>query len=264
MGLLDSLNKKAQQQWAQNLTLAQIEEYERQGMDMSEYRIQYEERKKQEQELVDAIALDKLDAYKKTRSAEDPFLTDVVKFNGFSEKEKATLELAPLVYGRVVQAHGSLFKPCKTPGRVGIVFLFALDDAHRYDMEWLAKTANRISEMKESVENQPKSIWDKISGLFDLEKNAIIAHFMEAKRLKAVPEDCRKIIGGLRDEHSHFCFPLGASLSEGAEAWCSTYVLNFEAGKLPFDCIPHNRIIPFLLAKPPKEIRLIPPKYYTK
>jgi Rod binding domain-containing protein len=34
----------ATQQWAENLTLEQIEEYERQGLDMSEYRLMREKR----------------------------------------------------------------------------------------------------------------------------------------------------------------------------------------------------------------------------
>jgi hypothetical protein len=268
MGLLDSLNQKAQQQWAQDLTLAQIEEYERQGMDMSEYRAQYEERQRQAQELADAIALDKLEAYKKTRQAEDAFVTDVAGFNGLADKKKQQLELAPLAYGRVVQAHRSLFKPGKEGNRAGIVFLFALDDEHRYNQEWLAKTAGRILQMKESVDNQPKNIWDTVCGMFDLEKKALIAHFMEAKRLKCIPEDCRKFIGALRNDSSYFCFPLGQSLSDGADAWCATYTLDKQSN-LPMSCIPPNRIIPFLLSEPPKKnqfaaIQLIPPAYYTK
>jgi hypothetical protein len=46
-----------------------------------------------------------LDTYKHARSAEDAFVNDVVKFNGLSDGKKPVLELAPLVYGKVVQAY---------------------------------------------------------------------------------------------------------------------------------------------------------------
>ncbi|MCL1938074.1 MAG: hypothetical protein FWF52_06745 [Candidatus Azobacteroides sp.] len=277
MKLFSSQTEAAKKQWAQNLTLEQIEEYERKGMDMSEYRRQYEEnraaKQKEMQERMDAIALEKLDAYKNARSAEDAFIVDVAKFNKLSDKEKSKLELAPLVYGRVVQAHWELFKPNANDKYArGIVFLFALDDAHRYNEEWLAKTANRISEMKESVDkNQSKGIGNTLINLFNLEKNAIVASIVESQKLKTVPEDCRELIKTLRNDRSSFCFPLSKTLADDADAWCATYTLD-KASKLPQSRIPYNRIIPFLLSEQPKRkflgitnsIQLIPPTYYTK
>ncbi|MDR1200076.1 MAG: hypothetical protein LBL58_00405 [Tannerellaceae bacterium] len=252
MGFLESLGKAmekmakivapqeqaTEQAWAEELTLEQIEEYERQGLDMSPYRKMREDKIAARQKLIDdsinAMALGKLDKYKKARSAEDAFVTDVAKFNGISDKNKAKLELAPLVYGRVVQAFNALYDPNENTDNAGIVFVFALDDAHCYDEAWLAKTAERISEMKEGG---------------------------------TVPPDCQKFIETLRDDSSYFCVKLGESLSEGADAWCATYWLKKQS-QLPLGYIPHCRIIPFLLSTLPThnnvEIELIPPDYYSE
>jgi hypothetical protein len=227
-----------EQAWAENLTLEQIEEYERQGLDMSPYRKMRDDKIAAGQKLIDdsinAMDLGKLDKYKKARSAEDAFVVDVAKFNGISGKYIAELELAPLVYGRVVQAFNALYEPGDTDN-AGVVFVFALDEAHRYDEAWLAKIAERISEMKNSD--------------------------------GAVPPDCRKFIETLRDDSSYFCVKLGESLNEGADAWCVTYWVKKQS-QLPLGYIPHCRIIPFLLTTPPThnnvEIKLIPPAYYTK
>ena len=275
MGLLSKMTEKATKEWAQNLTLEQIEEYERQGMDMSEYRIIYEEQQAEKQRLIDAIDLGKLDKYKNARSTEDDFVNEVAKFNKMPDKKKQKLETAPLVYGRVVQAHSALFKPDpKNKSGCGIVFLYALDDAHRYDEEWLAKTANRISEMKESVNNQPPGTMEKIFHLLKLDNNFLfsitIGSMIEKKRVKFLPEDCRDFIRILCLDSGSFGFKLGETLSDGADAWCATYTLS-DQSKLPMAQIPHNRIIPFLLSGDPANFsgisdaaQLIPPAYYTK
>jgi hypothetical protein len=204
---------------------------------MSPYRKMREDKLAARQKLIDdsinAIDLGKLERYKKARSAEDAFVNDVAKFNGIPDKRKSELELAPLVYGRVVQAHHALYEPGDTD-QAGIVLVFALDEAHSYDEAWLAKTAERISEMKNS---------------------------------DTVPPDCKKFIETMRDDRSYFCVKLGESLSEGADAWCATYWVKRQS-QLPLGYIPHNRIIPVLLSTLPTpdnvEIALLPPAYYTK
>ncbi|MDR0232680.1 MAG: hypothetical protein LBI82_11260 [Dysgonamonadaceae bacterium] len=273
MGLLSKMTEKATKEWAQNLTPEQIEEYERQGMDMSEYKIIAEEHQAEQQRLTDAINLSMLDKYKKNRGAN--FIDEVAKFNKMSEKRKPKLETAPLVYGRVVQAHSALFKSNpKNKSGAGIVFLFALDDAHRYDEEWLAKTANRIAEMKESVINQPDSMMEKICSSLNLDNNFLfsitIGSMMEKKKVKFLPEDCRSFIRTLCNDSSTFGYKLGESLSDGADAWCATFSLH-DQSKLPMAQIPQNRIIPFLLSEEPQSFRgvsdvaqLIPPAYYMK
>ena len=276
MGLLSKMQEKATKQWAQNLTLEQIEEYERQGMDMSEYRVIYEENQAEKQRIADAIDLSRLDRYKKTGSMDDAFVEDVAKFNKLSDKKKQLLEQAPLVYGRVVQAYSPLYKPTasKKNDGGGIVFVFALDNAHCYNEEWLAKTAKRISAMKDSVDEQPVSLFEKICGFFSINNNFFISIILDKKKIKIVPEDSRDFITILRSDTSSFCMPLTQSLNdEGADAWCATYSLD-DQNKLPLSCIPPGRIIPFLLTEQLKEkkfggsitdsAQLIPPAYYTK
>ena len=279
MNFLTSQTEAVMKQWAQNLTLEQIEEYERQGMDMSEYRIIYEERQAAEQRVINAIALEKLDAYKNIRSAEDDFVNDVAKFNKLSDKKKQSLEQVSLVYGKVVQANSALFKPCEDEDNDGggIVFLFALDAAHRYNEEWLTKTAERISEVKESVPELPETTTEKIFRLLGLKNSFLyditIGSKQEAKKFEFLPEDCREFIGILSNDSSSFCLPVGKTLNEeGADAWCATLSLD-DQRQLPFSQIPHNQIVPLLLTEPPKKkdfggmddyALLIPPTYYTK
>ena len=275
MGLLSKMTEKRVNEWAQNLTIEQIEEYERQGMDMSEYRIIYEQRQEEKQQLIDAIDFSKLDKYKKSRSAGDAFVEDVAKFNKLSDKRKQLLEQAPLVYGRVVQANSALFKSNpKNKDGGGIVFLYALDDAHRYDEEWLAKTANRISEMKENAQNQPETTIEKIARFLGLSNNFIykitVGAAQEKKKVNFLPEDCREFIQVLSIGGGSFWFKLGETLSDGANAYCATFSV-WDQSKLPMAQIPPNRIIPLLVTeqKPNylsglNDAALIPPAYYTK
>jgi len=273
MGLLSKMQEKATQEWAKNLTLEQIEEQERLGVDMSEYRIIYEEQQSEKQRLIDAIDLSKLDKIKNARTPE--FIDEVAKFNKLSDKKKPLLEQAPLVYGKVVQAHSALYKANpKNKDGGGIVFLYALDDKHRYDEEWLTKTAKRISEMKDSYDNQPESMMEKIFRLLSISDGFIyqitVGNMIKKKKTKFLPEDCRNFIRTLSNDSSSFGLKLGESLSDGADAWCATYSL-CDQNKLPMAHIPHNKIIPFLLTEDPKGYggisdvaQLIPPTYYTK
>jgi len=206
---------------------------------------------------------------------DDAFVEDVAKFNKLSDKKKQLLEQAPLVYGRVVQANSALFKSNpKNKDGGGIVFLYALDDAHRYDEEWLAKTANRISEMKESAQNQPETMVEKIFRLLGLKDNFIysitVGSAQEKKKVNFLPEDCREFISTLCLDGGSFWFKLGETLSDGADAYCATFSV-WDQSKLPMAQIPSNRIIPLLITeqKPNylsglNEAALIPPEYYTK
>jgi len=272
MGLLSKMTENATKEWAQNLTLEEIEEYERQGMDMSEVRILYEEHQAEKQRLIDAVDLSMLDKYKNARSADDDFVNEVAKFNKLSDKKKRKLEQAPLVYGKVIQAHNALFKSNpKNKDGAGIVFLYAVDDAHRYDEEWLNKTATRIKDMRNAVnENEPQGFLYTLIRLLQLENNFFVSSHLQKERLKVIPEDCRTLIGQLCNDRSSFCLRLDDTLSDGAEAWCVTYSL-WDQSKLPMAQIPHNRILPLLLTDQPEgyggmddAAQLIPPAYYTK
>jgi len=279
--------EEATRQWAQSLTLEQIEEYERKGMDMTPYRLIRDEYLAEKQRFIDEnkafIDMDKLEKYKRTpRSADDNFLNDVAEINGTSDKKKQLLETAPLVYGRVVQANYALFTPNKDDiGARAMVLVFAMDDEHRYNVEWLAKTAERISEIKDNVNSfEPQGILYTIIRLLSMQDTGFIKSHIESKKLENAPADCREFIKILRDDKSSFCFPLGSSISEGADAWCSTCYIP-KPSYLPMSVIPYNRIIPLLISEPPKQykatsllgtvatlgknvIEMIPPAYYSK
>ena len=273
MGLFSKMAENATRDWAKNLTPEQIAEYERQGLDMSEYKIINEEHRAEQQRMADAIDLSMLDKFKKSRSAD--FVDAVAKFNKLSDKKKKKLEEAPLVYGKVVQAHYTLFTPNpKNKDGAGIVFLYAKDDAHCYDDEWLTNTVNRILEMVESAKNQPETKTEKIARLLGLKNSFLFSMTVgskeEKKKVQFLPEDCRELIQILSSDTSRFCLKLGPSLSDGADAWCGTYAL-WDQSKLPMAQIPQNRIIPLLLTYQPQgyggiedDAQLIPPAYYTK
>ena len=68
--------------------------------------------------------------------------------------------------------------------------------------------------------------------------------------------------------HKVFVFPLGPSLSGGADAWCVTWKFEKQT-VLPGNRLPEDGIVPFLLEAPPKKqlpIQLcpIPRVYYQK
>jgi hypothetical protein len=237
-GLVAKQMQNAMAEGAKSMTVEEIEEYERQGLDMSEFRkIQTDETDRQKRLAEDSkavIDLSKLDAYK-TGIIDSAFAGEVSKFNHTLEKK---MEKAVLVYGCVVQAHSLLWEPQKKDdSSVALVFVFALDDAHRFDIEWLQRKAGEIKAMKDGA---------------------------------PVPADCRTLIETLRDDSSMFCFQLGENVSKGADAWCATCMnISEQSKQLPLGYIPYNRIIPvFLTEKPvnkkPVDMQLIPPACYTK
>lgn len=232
-------NSSTMKNWEENMTLEEIEDLERQGCDMTEYRKKYEAREAakaaRRNRNLEMMDFDKLNIYKATpRALDSEFVKEVAALGKLSKKREAKLVDAKIVYGAVVQAHSDLWEP-GTGGPMAAVFVFALDDAHMYDQEWLRKTAENISKMKESVD---------------------------------IPKDSREFIETLRDDQSIFCFKLGESLSEGADAWCVTYAIDKQVN-LPDRCLPACRILPLMLLDYPEynqvaDIELIPAKYFTK
>ena len=266
MGLLSKMNEKALQDWANNLTPEQIEEYERQGMDMSEYKVIVEERMAEERRMAEAVDLSMLDRIKTTRTPE--FVDEVARFNKMSDKNKPKLETATLVYGKVVQASGGMFKS-DPKGTGALVILYALDEAHRYDREWLTKTAERIYELKKEFQNKPKTGVQKFAGMLGMGDNILynltIGNAQDKKKSEYLPEDIRGLIRCIALDGGSFHIKVGASLAGGAEAWCGTLEFIEDQKKLPFAKIPDNRFIPLLIAGDDSDdVQLIPPRYYTK
>ena len=68
------------------------------------------------------------------------------------------------------------------------VFVFALDQKHIHDTEWLKQIAEEINVLQDADQ---------------------------------IPGDCRKLIQTLRDDTSEFCFRIGKSVCGDANAWCA-------------------------------------------
>lgn len=234
--------------WEAAMTEEEIAAMEKQGYDMSSVRGKKagmaaeeaaEEAAFEARRAATAVPTDlkKLVPFQSTpRSTESGFFKDVAGKAPLFGKDKwrDKFATAPLIYGAVVQANSALWLPGREDD-LPAVFVFALDSAHIYDVEWLSATAEKISGMKES---------------------------------DAVPSDCEEFINILRDDQSEFCFPLGASLAGGADAWCVTYKFDTQT-ILPGTRLPEDGIVPFLLeAKPKKQIpvqlAVIPGKYYQE
>ena len=230
------------------MTLERIEEFEKQGYDMTEHRqkLQERERKPEErrrrlEEDAARISLDMLDKYKtSTGDANSEFVTETAAFNNkgkATDKNKDRIAASKLVYSIVVQAYSPLYDPDRTENG-GAVLLYALDEVHRFDINWLKATAKRIMELKQSA---------------------------------SVPADSLKFIETLRNDTSIFVYKMGAGIGGEAEAWCST-MFSAERNVFPLNYVPLTRILPILITVGeghPKEdyssgIQLIPPKFYIK
>ena len=250
MGIMDSLGKamskllSSQAQageaiWVERMTMEEIEEMEAKGCDMTEYRAKYAEREARKaaeiKRRLDAIDYSLLDPYRNTpREIESAFVKDVISVNSLYLTKKQKIADAKVVYGAVVQAHFGLWE-AGDYGSMAAVFVFALDEKHIFDVEWLLETAGKISEMKESSN---------------------------------VPGDCLKFINLLRNDQSQFCCKLGESLCGEADAWCTTYAFSDQT-VLPDKYLPQNKIVPFLLMEPAKDgwsadLEIVPVKYYNK
>ena len=233
--------------WEAAMTEEEIAEMEKKGYDMSSVRGMQAENAAQEAADEAAFAeqrqatavptdLNKLTPYRSVpRSTESGFFQEVAGKAPLFGKDKWREKLAnaPLIYGAVVQANRDLWLP-GTDEYLPAVFVFALDSSHIHDVAWLTATAEAISEMKVS---------------------------------DAVPADCREFIDILRDDQSEFCFPLGASLAGGADAWCVTFKFDKQT-ILPGNRLPEDGIVPFLLEAQPKkqmpiQLSPIPGKYYS-
>ncbi len=232
--------------WEAAMTEEEIADMEKKEYDMSSVHgkrekiaAQYEADKAAffEQRKMTAVPTDlnKLSAFRGTpRNTESEFFREVAGKPPLFGKAKWRDRFveAPLIYGAVVQANSDLWLPGNEKFLPAMV-VFALDSTHIYNAEWLTETARKISEMTKSAE---------------------------------VPADCREFIDILRDDQSEFCFPLGASLAGGADAWCVTYKF-VKQTILPGNRLPEDGVVPFLLEAEPKkqlpiQLAVIPGKFY--
>lgn len=249
MGFLEKLMKmfgmgtpaEMMKDWEKNMTLEDIDELEKQGIDVTEYRKKYEEREAEkaarQQQLIEAIDLSRLDKY--TSGSLDPesdFVKDTIALNKLSKNNAKSLLEAKLMHAVIVQAHYQLWDSEDFQKiNKGAVILIATDEKYRFDHQWLRDVANKISDMKQS---------------------------------SSVPEDNKKLIKALRNDQSYFCYKLGASLVGEADVWCATFTISNQED-LPNSCLPPNRVLPLFLLDAPEHdvfinVALIPAKYYAQ
>ena len=233
-------------EWENNMTEEDLKEMEAQGCDVTELRAKLSKRKAEEEELERRMEeereafqnptdLDKLAPYARTpRSMDTPFFKAVAGNAPwlFKDRWKKKYTEAPLIYAAVVQANTDLWMPGNND-YYPAVFVFALDEEHIRNNEWLTELASIIHDLK------------------------------DAARL---PDDCRKLIETLRDDTSGFCFRIGRSICGEADAWCATYKFDKQT-KLPRKALPSDGIVPFLLKSKPVEnqfvdFKLIPSELY--
>ena len=209
-----------QEEFYRKLTDEGIEVYVKQGMDRE---VMIRERAKALEKwavvMNNPTHLEKLEPFQKTpRDKSSAFVKKGIKKSLFGPNADKIAE-APLVYGAIVQAHTLLFEPSKNIANCGLVVVFALDEEHKYDVEWLNGIASKIKELKNSAD---------------------------------VPKDMENLIRMLKIESSHFSSKIGVSVAgENAEAYISVHTLN-NTKNLPKTFIPNNKILPFLLLKKPK------------
>ena len=210
--------------------LAQLEQYEKMGWDVSEFKEPLLAQAKVQQAaregkiaaddnaLSNPVHLERLNPY--LAVPRDPgcaLIQDMLKIMLVGKKEKLkSYSAAPLVYASVVQANRNLWQP-GTAQFLPAVLVFAADDAHRNDVAWLNNLAGEIKRLKNSAE---------------------------------IPQDMLQLIGMLRNDQSEFCYKIGASAAGGADAWCATYKFSSQS-QLPGKCLPSIGIVPFLLKSPP-------------
>lgn len=234
--------------WENQMTEEEIKQLEAQGCDVAELRAKRTEQQKMEEKaeqereeeraaFQNPTALDKLAPYTRTpRSMDTPFFKATAGSAPwlFKDRWQKKYTEAPLIYAAVVQANTALWLPGNNEGYPA-VFVFALDEKHIRNSEWLKETAEMIYELQ------------------------------EADRL---PDDCCKLIETLRDESSAFCFRIGRSVCGDADAWCATYEFDKQTD-LPCKALPSDRIVPFLLKSAPVEnqfvdFKLIPSEFYIE
>lgn len=232
--------------WENQMTEEEIKQLEAQGCNVAELRAKRTEQQKMEEEakqeweeeraaFQNPTALDKLAPYTCIpRSMDTPFFKATAGSAPwlFKDRWQKKYTEAPLIYAAVVQANTALWLPGNNENYPA-VFVFALDEKHIRNSEWLKETA------------------ETIYGLQDADR---------------LPDDCCKLIETLRDESSAFCFRIGRSICGDADAWCATYEFDKQID-LPRKALPSDRIVPFLLKSAPVEnqfvdLKLIPSEFY--
>ena len=252
MNLVSKANNAQIDKWLETVSMEELDVMEKQGLDVAEWKKKVAAREKSvvtdnydvDNESDDTddfdkfpnpVNLSKLDPYIAIpRNVNSEFVKTVAGKLPLFGKDKKLQKVAngELIYAAIVQANSALWQPGDN-SFYPAVLVFAIDDKHKNDIEWLKETAKKIVELKESDN---------------------------------VPSESKELVGYLLDEQSDFCVKLGSDLSGGADGWCSVY--SFEEQKvLPNSCLPSEGILPFILKEGPTEnlgvwFYEIPASYY--
>ena len=228
----------AKDQYYRNLTDEQVEDLVRQGMNREEMlTLRADAIAKEKERLRNEVDLSRLDAHRATpRDIGSDFVKNGCAGAPLFGKGKwlAKIAEAPLAYGAVVQAHSALFSPGRNYS-AGMVLVFAADEKHRCDVDFLRSAAQQIGALKRAAD---------------------------------VPADMQDVINPLRNDHSFFCRKVGASIAGDADLWCAVHVVK-DSKVLPKMFIPNDKIIPLMVLGPVTKgatapIALVRGEYYGK
>ena len=248
--------------WLETVTMEELDTMEKQGLNVSEWKAKVAARDKvvateeliQDEEsetdkavrfgledvdrskLSNPVNLSKLTPYIPTpRDVNSEFVKAVAGKLPLFGKDKKLQKVAngALIYAAVVQANSDLWEPGDN-SFYPAVLVFAIDEKHKNNIQWLKETAGKIVALRDSED---------------------------------IPAEYRVLVDFLRDQESDFCVKLGSELSGGADCWCSVYKFE-EQSVLPKACLPSEGIIPFILKEGPTEnlgvwFYEIPANYYV-
>ena len=235
-GVFAKAQSKQIDSWLETATLEDLEAMEKQGVDVSEWKAHIIARDSaasgdqvegtdaeasDESRFENPVDLGKLLVFKDTpRKTDSEFVKAVAGKLPLFGKEKHLQSVAngKLLFAGIVQANTDLWQPGENDFLPAVI-VFALDEAHSLNIEWLNEMAAKIAEMKDADD---------------------------------IPADCSQFIETLRDDQSDFCFKLPPALSNGADAWCSVYKFE-EQALLPRKCLPSEGVVPFILKEGPEE-----------
>jgi hypothetical protein len=229
MGLFNNQSNNAIDAWLQTVTMAELDQMEKQGLDVADYKARVaardgaggEDAEAEGEKFNNPVDLSRLDAHIRVpRDVDGDFVRTVAGKLPLFGKDKKLQKVAngALIYTAVVQANNALWQP-GAEDYLPAVLVFALDEPHCRNVNWLNEIAGRIRELKNASD---------------------------------VPQDCSRLIASLRDDQSDFCWKVGSSVSGGADAWCAVYKFS-EQTVLPRQCLPSEGIVPFILREGPEE-----------
>lgn len=214
--------KNAATEWEKTMTENDLDKMEAQGLDVSAYREKLAARRAKEAEQAkrdkemwkNPTNLDKLTPYITTpRSTDTPFFSKVAgkaPWFGKSKWLKKHTE-GKIVFVGVISAPAEAWKGGKHEDNSHqIIGVYALDDKHIHNVDWLQKVAETLRLMSEG--KQP------------------------------VDPGCEKIMDMISDESDWSELKLPATLADGADA-CVRRLVVYDK-ELPKGYLPSNAIVP--------------------